>query len=370
MFTPYYVCPKPGAPVLHFLVAAAMALTAGCGAKDAPQESEPRLVRTMLVGEVAGDQQTRYTAEIRSRHETALSFQVGGKIENRLVDVGALVKAGETLAVLDATDQQLGVDAARSAVAAAEAEFERARAEEARYRELLERGLTTRAAHLAQQTNLATSKSRLEQATADLRLNEQRLAYTQLRADFDGVVTDVLAEIGAVVAPGQAVLRIARPDELEVVFDVPDARIDELRGDTAVQFSLLAAQAAEYAAQVREISPSADPATRTYQVRASIKDAPPGLRLGMTVAVSLPHASGAGSFRVPSTALFQSGDDPAVWIVRSDSRLELRRVEVERYESDYVLVINGLAAGQRIVTAGVHRLADGEPVRLLEESQP
>jgi len=354
----------------RFATVVSLILVAGCGRQEAPRDAETVPVRTMLVGDVAGDQLARFTAEIRSRHETALSFQVGGKIERRIVDVGTLVAAGDTLAALDATDQQLGVDAARSAVAAARAEFERARAEEARYRELLERGLTTRASHLAQQTNLATTKSRLEQATADLRLSEQRLGYTQLKADFDGVVTDVLADVGAVVAPGQAVFRIARPDELEVVFDVPDALIDEVNAGAGIHFTTLGDPGTSWAAAIREISPSADAATRTYQVRATISESTPGLRLGMTVSVGLPNDAGDGSFRLPSTALFQSGDAPAVWVVRDDRTLELRLVDVERYESDYVLVISGLTPGERVVTAGVHRVADGERVRLLEESRP
>jgi len=352
------------------LIVGVIVLLAGCGDQEAPREAEALPVRSVLVGDIAGGSQARYTAEIRSRHESTLSFQVGGKIERRQVDIGDRVAAGDTLATLDATDQELGIDAARAAVAAARAEFDRAQAEEARYRELLERGLTTRAAHLAQQTNLATTQSRLEQATADLRLNEQRLAYTKLGADFDGVITDVLAEIGAVVAPGQGVLRIARPDELEVVFDVPDARIDEVSAGTVIRFAMLADTAVSYGAEIREISPTADPATRTYQVRAAISESTPGLRLGMTVSVELPHSAGNSSFRLPSTALFQSGDAPAVWVVRPDYTLELRPVGVERYESDVVLVISGLAAGERVVTAGVHRLADGERVRLLEESRP
>ena len=126
-----------------------------------------------------------------------------------------------------------------------------------------------------------TAQSRLEQATADLRLNEQKLGYTTLRADQDGVVTRVMAEEGAVLSPGQRVMSVARPSELEAVFDVPDNRIDEIRGASDVQFALLSSPAALYPARVREVSPSADPVTRTYQVKTSIPNPPWNLRLGM-----------------------------------------------------------------------------------------
>lgn len=339
-----------------------------CGDKK-EEAASTRPVRSMVVASGTDSQTASYTAEIRSRFETDLSFQVGGKIVSRSVDVGANVRRGQVLAQLDPSDQQVNADAARSAVNAANAEFERARTEEARYRDLLERGLTTRAAYLSQQTAVKTSQSRLEQANADLKLSQQRLGYTQLRADQDGVVTRVSVETGAVIAMGQRVLSIARPSELEAVFDVPDSHIDEVRGASEAQFVLLSDPKTRYTARVREISPSADPVTRTYQVKTSIPSPPPGLRLGMTVTVMLPHAGTSSSLSLPTTALTQQGHDTAVWIVKRDGTLELRPVSIERYESDRVLISKGLASGERVVTAGVHRLAAGEHVRLMEESQ-
>ena len=322
----------------------------------------------MVVGGSAGQAST-YTGEIRSRYETDLSFQVGGKLINRAVDVGANVKKGAVLARLDPTDQSLGVDAARSAVAAARADFERARTDEARFRDLLERGLTTRANYLAQQTATKTAQSRLEQATADQRLNEQKLTYTTLRADQDGVVTRVMAEEGSVVSPGQRVMSIARTGEFEAVFDVPDSRIDEVRGMSDAQIALLSSPLAKYPARVREVSPSADPVTRTYQVKTSIPNPPWQLRLGMNVAVTLPQRGESSSVSLPATALFQKGNGTAVWVVKQDLTLELRQVDVERYDSDRVILRSGLKRGDRVVTAGVHRLAVGEKVRLLGEQK-
>jgi multidrug efflux system membrane fusion protein len=357
-------------PALTAVVTAVFCVTtASCSKEEAPP-APPRPVRTIVVAGGSAGESSTYTGEIRSRYETDLSFQVGGKLVHRAVDVGANVKKGAVLARIDPTDQSLGVDAARSAVAAARADYDRARADEARFRDLLERGLTTRANFLAQQTATKTAQSRLEQATADLRLNEQKLGYTTLRADQDGVVTRVMAEEGAVVSPGQRVMSVARPSELEAVFDVPDNRIDDIRGAADVQFALLSAPAALYPARVREISPSADPVTRTYQVKTSIPNAPWNLRLGMNVAVTLPQRAGSSSISLPSTALFQKGNAPAVWVVKQDLTLELRPVQVERYDSNRVLIKSGLQRGDRVVTAGVQRLAAGEKVRLLGEQAP
>ena len=182
-------------------------------------------------------------------------------------------------------------------------------------------------------------------------------------------MTSVFAEVGAVVAPGQKVFSVAQPNELEAVFDVPDTLIDVIRSTPDVQFARLEAPSALYPAHVREVSPSADPVTRTYRVKTSIPNAPWNLRLGMNVAVTLPRpASGSLSVSLPSTAIFQKDNQPAVWVVKPDLTLELRAVKVDRYESDRVLVSSGVQHGDRVATAGVHRLAAGEKVRLMESA--
>ena len=342
------------------------ALLTACGGKKEP-ESLVRPVRSEIVTGGASSDSATYTAEIRSRYETDLSFQVAGKLVNRAVDVGATVKKGQLLAQLDQTDQQLGVDAARGAVPAAQSDLDRARGEEARFRDLLERGLTTRAQYQAQQTAVRAAEAKLSQATAELRLAQQRLGYTTLRAGEDGVVTRVMVEVGTVVAAGQRALSIARPSELEAVFDVPDGRIGEVKAGSSVLINPLSGEGEAWAGRVREISPSADPVTRTYQVRTTIVKPPASLRLGMTVSVTLARVGGAPNIALPSTAIFQKEGKPAVWIVSADSTVELRAVTVERYDTDRVYVAEGIRTGERVVTAGVHRLSPGEKVKLASE---
>jgi RND family efflux transporter MFP subunit len=346
----------------------ALAVLAAACHREAPSPPEPRLVRTIVVSGAQSGAFANYTGEIKARYETDLSFQVGGKIVSRSVDAGAFVKQGAVLAQLDQTDQRVSVEGARSAVAAARAELERAKTEEARYRDLLERGLTTRASYLQQQTAVKTGQSKLEQATSELQLNEQRLAYTTLRADHDGVVTRLYAEVGGVVASGQRVLSVARPEQLEAVFDVPDGRVDEIRGVKAVRVALLSDPSAQYDSTIREIAPMADAATRTYQIKAAIASESAHLRLGTSVTVAVPESGSATAVALPATALFQQDHGPAVWIVRDDLTLELRPVNVARYESDSVLLSSGVSTGERVVTAGVHRLGAGEHVRLMEDN--
>jgi RND family efflux transporter MFP subunit len=349
---------------LSLLLMASALILAGCGSKKEP-EALVRPVRSEVVAGGASAESSSYTAEIRSRYETDLAFQVGGKLVNRSVDVGATVKKGQVLAQLDQTDTQLGVDAARGGVPAAQSDLDRSRSEEARFRDLLERGLTTRAQYQAQQTAVRSAEAKLSQATAELRLAQQKLGYTTLRADQDGVVTRIQVEVGSVVAAGQRAMSIAQPSEREAVFDVPDARIGDVKTGSSVIINPREGDGVAWAGRVREISPSADPVTRTYQVRTTIVNPPASLRLGMTVSVTLPRVGGAPNVVLPMNAIFQKDAKPAVWVVKADSTVELRTVEVERYESDRVYIASGLTTGERVVTAGVHRLAPGEKVKLL-----
>jgi RND family efflux transporter MFP subunit len=345
----------------HLLLLVIVGSLTACGQEAAP-EAPVRPVRSVVVTGGESGESATYTAEIRSRFETDLSFQVPGKVVRRDVDLGTTVKPGQVLAQLEQTDTQLGVDAARGAVPAAQSDLDRSRSEEARFRDLLERGLTTRAQYQAQQTAVRSAEAKLAQATAELRLAQQKLGYTTLRS------SQVLIEVGSVVAAGQRAISVARPSTLEAVFDVPDARIGELQSNSAVVIAPVQGEKTVWAGRVREISPAADPVTRTYQVRTTIVDPPPSLRLGMTVSVTLPRVGGAPNVALPSAAIFQKDAKPAVWVVTKDDTVELRAVSVERYDSGRVFIAEGLRTGERVVTAGVHRLAPGQKVKLAPQN--
>jgi RND family efflux transporter MFP subunit len=314
-----------------------------------------------------GDNLT-YTGEIRARHESDLGFQVAGKLIVRPAEVGASVTVGTVLAQLDPADEKVAMGSAQSAVGAAQAEVARAASEEASYRHLLERGLTTRTAYIAQQTATKTAQSRLQQAEADLDLRHRQLNYTTLRADRAGVITRVSADVGAVLAQGQAVVTLAEPSELDVVFDAADTQVDAVRNSKTVAAALLSARDKPLVAYVREVSPSADPITRTYRVKCTLPGQPRGWRLGLNAIVTLEAGHAAQGIRIPSTALYEKDRKSAVWIVKVDQTIELRPIVVARYETDSVEVSSGLRSGERIVTAGVHKLLVGQKVRLLSDS--
>jgi membrane fusion protein, multidrug efflux system len=342
-------------------------LLAACG-PDEQSPPEVRPVRSLVLGSSVAESLNTFTAEIRARYETDLAFQVGGKLVMRQVDTGALVRRGAVLARIDDQDLRTAHDAARAAVAAAEAQLGRARSDEGRFRDLLERGLTTHSSFLAQQTSTRTARSQLEQAQSELRLRTQQLSYATLRAERDGIITRTFQNPGAVVAAGQPVLALAQSGELDAVFDVAENQVEQIRGAPHVEIRGLAGKAVPMAATIREIAPSADPQTRTYRVRASLGAQTDGLNLGMIVTAAIrAEDTATAALAVPPTAVFQHGGKPALWIIGADSTVSLRPVEVQRYDTDRVLIGAGVHPGERVVTAGVNRLATGTQVRLLEQ---
>jgi membrane fusion protein, multidrug efflux system len=345
----------------------AAALLAACHAEP-PAQAEPRPVRTVVLGRTVGGGTLTFTAEVRARYETDLAFQVSGKMIVRFADTGTAVRRGQVLARIEDQDLRTALDAARASVAAAAAQLARARADEIRFRDLLERGLTTRSAYQAQQTSTRTAQSQLEQAQAELQLRTQQIAYAVLRAGRDGVITRTLQNPGAVVGAGEPVLTLAEDGGRDLVFDVAEGQVDAVRAAGQVEVTDAGATTAASAAVVREVAPSADPRTGTYRVRAGLAEGGRGLKLGriVTVVTRIEDAAEA-ALAIPPTAVFQHDGEPALWIVGMQNRLELRPVKVLRYDADRVLIAAGAWRGERVVTAGVNQLAAGATVRLLED---
>lgn len=345
-------------------------LLAGCSNEETPPE-QLRAVNVVRVSSNNNAGQIAYSGEVKPRYETALGFRVGGKIVERLADIGDVVKAGVTLARLDPEDQKLNSQAVRSRLAAAEAAYQQAKSDLERYTELYQKKFISRAEYDRRLTDFNVSKAQLAQVQAELAVTENQADYTRLRADHPGVVTAIEAEVGQVVAAGQTVMRVARTAQKEVAISVPENKLEELRAASDIEITLWARPEKKYAGKVREVSPVADPVTRTYAVRIAMSQADADVKLGMTANVYLGGISQASTVELPATALFQQGEAAAVWRVDIDTgEVNAVPVEVARYFEDSVAVASGLQDGDLVVRAGVHKLFEGEQVRVLDTRRP
>ena len=342
----------------------ALVTLAGCAKHEAPAEA----VRPVKLARVALGQAgaaTVFAGEVKPRHESELGFRIGGKLVARLVDVGAHVKKGTPLARLDPSDVALQAQASKAAVAAAQTEFEFAKAEFDRYDNLYRLKFVSASALDQKRNVMNANAAKLEQARAQLSVASNQAAYATLVADQDGVVTAVSAEVGQVVTAGQPVVRVAREEEREVAIAVPENRLDELKGAGRLAVVLWASQDKLYPAKVREIAPAVDAATRTFAVRVSILAPDAAVQWGMTANVVLQGGTEPATALVPSSAIYHAEDGkPAVWIYDPATRkVSLREVTLDAFREDGALVGAGLADGEWIVAAGVHKLRAGQTVK-------
>lgn len=343
-------------------------LMTGCG-EQAPKTPEVRPVRTAVVDPKPIDDDRRAVGELRARYETDFGFRVSGKVVSRTVDVGVAVKKGDPLARLDEQDHRNKLKSAESDVVAAEAVLVEAQGSEGRLRQLLSTGATTRANYDASLKNLRSAEAKLVSAKASLELAKDQLTYAELHADFDGIVTAVGAEPGQIVNVGQMIVRLAQPNDKDAVFAIAETAFRQRPAQPPeVIVSLLSNPSIVADGVVREISPVADPTTRTFQVKVTLRNPPEQMRFGGSVVGRLKSLT-APVVVLPGSALFDKGGQPAVWLVDPKSRtVGLKPVVVNRYETDRVVIGEGLSKGDIVVTAGVNRLREKQVVRLAEEA--
>jgi len=353
------------------IVIAALALVIlaliGCrGRTDSPQQDTKYvIVEAARVHESTRDSRL-YAAVVRPRVEAVQSFRVAGRIAARLVDVGDRVRTGQVLARLDATDLALNARVLHGQLAAAVAQRDSAQADLTRFTDLAAQKLMSPAELDRQHHAVSSADAQVAALTAAAREADNKLAYAQLRADADGVVTQIAAEPGQVVGEGMPVLTVARTDEREVEFSVPEQRRGDLRAGQSVQVSLWSEPGTWMEGRVRWIAPTADQATRAFQVRASLLAPPITLGLGQTTTVRIMTDGAAHpQISLPIAAVFDDHGMKAVWIL--DPRLNAVRsapVKVSGMDGNRYVISAGVQPGDLVVTAGVHRLTARDRVTI------
>lgn len=337
-------------------------LLASCS-RPVEKVEEIRPVRAMVVAAGTGKTIIELAGEIQPRYESQLGFRVGGKLIARKVEVGTLVKRGQVLMQLDPLDLQLAQSQAKAAVSATESTLALAKADLDRYRELRQKNFVSQALLDAKEAAYKSAMASHEQANAGLKVQANQSSYSTLYADADGVITAVQAEVGQVVAAGSPVVKLARTAEKEVRVSIPEDQIEVLRQVTDLAVKTWANSNVAISGRLRELSPIADPATRTYTAKISLPRAGPEIRMGMTATVQF-AAPALPGIHLPMTALLNSKEGTAVWVVENGV-VKLVPVQVASATGTEVLVAQGLSAGQSVVTAGVNQLRPGQKVSLL-----
>ena len=328
-----------------------------------PVPKPPRPALTVMVGEQTRPAQDVLIGEVRSRYETAQGFRVHGKIVERLVEVGTRVDQGQILARLDPLDSRLAIQAAQADVATAEAERQLAQSELSRYRQLYERHFVSSQALEVQEARAKAATARIQQVKAQAKLAENQSAYSVLQAESAGVITEIHAEPGQVVAAGETIVRLASAQTLEIAIAVPESRMDQVATGAPVEVRFWAHPQRTYSAKVREIAPAADSVTRTFQVRVALEHPDHEVRLGMTAGVRF-QADTAQAWLLPLPAVTRREGRDMVWVFDpATQQVQVRAVTTTAYREDGVLISEGLQAGEQVVVAGTQVLVPGMTIR-------
>jgi len=345
-------------------------ISAGCSDQDKQTQAVSRPVKVFRIDDTATVGVMSFAGEVRARIETPLSFRVGGKLLERKVDVGDPVRKGQLLAILDGNDYHLAVQGLKAQLASAQADSTFLRDDLMRYRELLAQQVISPPEFERHETAYTAARERTAALEAQLAeaLNQQ--SYTELHADRDGVVTALAVEAGQVLAAGQAVIKLAQLDEKEIHFDVPEHRLSEIKRQQDVNVSLWSDGNRRLKAKIREIASAADPASRTYRVKATLLEGMDAAQLGMTATVHI-AANTASGIAIPLSAVYTPQNQPdhsLVWLV-DEQAATVKSVPVRLGETlaGERIAVEGLAAGQLLVSAGIQRLAEGQAVRLPEQ---
>ncbi|MBR1645450.1 MAG: efflux RND transporter periplasmic adaptor subunit [Selenomonadaceae bacterium] len=330
---------------------------AGCHEVVVPLK--PPVVKIQQVSFVESASQENYSGVVKGRYETNLSFQVGGKIISRNVQTGDIVHAGEILMTLDPKDIVEQSHSAAAQVSSAKAQLELAKANLDRYTELFKSEAIAAAVLDQYKTQFDAAQANYDAAVAQAQQSQNALEYTHLTANADGIISAVNAEIGQVVAAGQTVLTLVQTNDFDVVVDVPENKISNVQIGQRVTITFWATGDG-MSGTVREISPMADSASRTFAVKISLPDVT-NIRLGMTASVSMSPKISNDAIILPLSAIYQTGDVAKVWLV-DENKVRLQTVDVTAFDENNVQV-RGLKSGDKVVTAGVHKLRDGQEVR-------
>lgn len=352
-------------PKSAMLISALGLLLAACEREADSATPEIRPVRAVTVEQRQSGVPVILTGRIEAEDEAAFGFRIAGRIINNDLNRGDRVEPGQVVARLESQNEKNALRTARANHTAALAQLTQSRNQFERQDELLKQGWTTRANHDQAVQAFQSAQSRVDDAEAQLKTAYDLVSFTELKADASGIVTAIGPRAGEVVRPGQMIVRVARKDGRDAVFDVPAQTLRSAPADPIVIVSLTDDPSVTASGRVREVAPQADPVTRTFEVKVGLTDPPPAMRLGATV-TGRTEMETVPAIEIPAQSLTRFNRQPAVWIVDPASQsVSIRNVDVLRYDRAKVALAGGLETGDVVVTAGVQALHPGQKVRIL-----
>lgn len=361
-----YTLPSPLSAARRLVLIGALLALGGCQPAEEAMEPQVRPVRFVTIQTSTSDDVVALTGRVQAQSEINQSFRIDGRLVERAVEVGDGVKKGQLIARVDPENEESGVQAAQAQLLAAQARLIEARSNHQRMRELIRENAVSKALFEQAEAMLSVAESQVKSAESQLVLAKNRLSYTRLFSNVDGVVTARGAEPGEVVSAGRMIVQVAEENARDAVFEVPASVKGNTAREAQIEVRLASDANVRCMGRVREIAPRADPVTGTFTVRIQLIDPPADMRLG-SIVVGQMRTEQVSGIDLPSSALMRDGQGgTAVWVIDPQNlTVSLRPVVVGAFGTQTFQVDSGLTLGEKVVTAGVQALRPGQKVKLL-----
>jgi len=360
-------------------------IMAGCGGGK-PLNQPPQGVQAEAIARQTGlnADGMRFSAVVAPDSEAPLSFRIPGYVtslkqvpgqDGRMRDIaeGDAVSRGAVLVRIRSSEYEDKVQQASSQAAAADAVFQKAKLDFDRATHLYDSQSLTKPDFDSARAQYDASQEQLKSARALTSETEIALRDTSLIAPFDGDIVKKAVEMGAFVGPGIPAFALAKTDVVKIVVGVPDTVVRSVRLGQPVEVGIDAFPTRTFRARISRISSAADAVTRNFEVEVSIPNHDHLLKVGMIGSLQLANAGGdirPSALLVPLSAVVQAKDGKyGVFVVSESSAGDVARlhsVEIGAVNGTDISVVNGLEAGDRIITTGANLLKDGQRVEVLQ----
>lgn len=314
-----------------------------------------------------------FAGMVQPRVETELAFRTLGRVIARKIEAGDVVRKGDVLAEIDPLALQLAVTSAQADLRNARAQLENAKVNERRKRVLASANSASMADLELAEQGLKSAQANTTKAEANLAKAREQLGYAQLKAEFDGVITSTSVEVGQTATAGQAVLKLARLDRRDVVIDVSEGQLSQIRSASRIDVALQLDGRLRTSGSIREIAPQADAETRTYRLKIAVDGSPEVFRFGSVVTATFASSKQNSAIILPRSAIAFEDGAARVWVIDADTLTVSRRsirLDTAGINDSHIGVKTGLKVGERVVVAGVNELEEGQKTRLGQEMRP
>ncbi|MEL6865438.1 MAG: efflux RND transporter periplasmic adaptor subunit [Bacteroidota bacterium] len=298
-----------------------------------------------------------------------LSFRSSGIITQFNIKLGQKVRKGQLLGKLDNVQSRLAYEQAITQLNSAESQMNTAKLSLNRVRSLYEKGSASLGEFEAAKNAYRTAQEGFQSAQRGVDIQKEQIRFGFLYAPANGIISNVLAEKDENVSPGQPVAVLNAGKNMEIVIGIPESVINSVEKDMLATASFASLPDKNFKAKVTEVAPSIDGNTATYPVRLTIEEAKGEIKSGMAANVSFDFSKDTSGKRklliIPIKAVGEDNNGQYVFLIdqsRDTAIVKKQYIELGEINESGFIVKTGIDAGQKIATAGLQTLLDGQQV--------